>query len=532
MLGLLKIIPTTYCQLLGVRLKRGLLQETGKESLLLFFILVSAILLRLYGLGFRDFNVDEAYSFILARDYSFGYVLSPMSPLNLVDRHPTLHYALCWVWLRTAYPLLQEIGLSMEVSFRSMATLFSVGSVLIAIYCGRKVAGGTGAIMAGLFMAFSSMSISLAQDARMYSMFELSGGCFLGSILHCQSENRLRNTSIVMLISSSWFLLLSHHVGIIFVLSGWVLLFIAHANWRGQLVIAAIVLTGIYAYWGIGFIAQLGREQTSGLIFSRGLIVPFTYFTFFAGETLVSIKDWLDLVPAAPWIVVSFFAITIGLLGSWNIGRQYPIGDRANTQATAWLAFIPILVMLLMSFYIHKLFLLVRYASAAIIPFVVLIAAGLVVWFHYRFTKIIGLCAIVAFITLNMAGLCNMYMLKLKPSTPWKAVSYYMDEVKPAAVAIYSGNMRLPLSLYYSGAPLIELPEQRIVSWEELVRIKPELDRPDSDIVLMLSHPRQYQDQYLRLFSDSGALQPMKSGFFDVELWLRRSAGRTQWRAR
>ena len=495
------------------------------ECLAFFLIMAVGAFLRLYGLGCRDFNLDEAYSFLFARDYPFWEVFSPLSSMNRIDPHPTLHYVLSWIWMHTAYPLLQGIGFSMEAAFRSLSALISMGSLLMTMHCGRQIAGLLGGLLAGLLLAFNGMAVSLAQEARMYSLLELAGACFLAAIIWYQSGTGDRWQKSAMLILASWFLMLSHYVGIIFVVLGWSwLFFFTHREWRVSLAVSAIVLTGLYAYWLMGFFLQFGNEQAGsggGFKLSTGLVVPFTYFSFLAGETLVSIKARSDLVQTLPWISATFIVAASSLLGGWRLWYHSAKERRRKIEAVAWLTFIPILVMLIGSFWVHKLFMSVRYAAAALVPFFILITVGLVAWVNER-QKTLVIVVFVGYLLLSVTALSNMYLLKVKPPPSWKAVAAYLNDVNPAAIAIYSPYMKLPLSLYYSGAPLIELPEQRIVSWEELVRIKPELDRPDSDIVLMLSHPRQFKDQYLQFFSDSGTLQPMKSGFFDVELWLRR----------
>lgn len=498
----------------------------GREYLAFILILAVAALLRWYGLGFRDFYLDEAYSFLFARDYSFTDVLSPMSSLNLSDRHPTLHYVLCWVWMRSGYPFLHGMGLSMEAAFRSFAAILSLGSLLMAIYCGRQIAGVRGGLLAGILLAFNGMAVSLAQEARMYSMLELAGACFLAAILRCQSDARTRWSSLGLLILASWFLMLSHYCGIISMALGWGWLFAKRKNWRRPLVIGAIVLTGLYAYWLVGFLAQFGKEQAGaggGFKLSTGMVVPFAYFSFLAGETLVSIKYRSDLVSALPWIAATFGVAATGFLGAWRLWRRRPTENSKDVEAAAWLAFIPILVMLLGSFWVHKLFMGVRYAVAALVPFIILIAVGLIAWADNQ-RKTLATLAVVVYLIVSVTTLSNMYLLRVKPAPSWKAVAAYLRNVKPAAIAIYSPYMRLPLSLYYSGAPLIELPEQTVGSWDELIRMRPTLDQQGSDIVLILSHPKQYQNQYRQLFSFSGTLQPLKSGFFDVDLWLKPGA--------
>jgi len=261
-----------------------------REHLAILLIIIAGILLRFHGIGFRDFNLDEAYSFLFAKNYSFDVVLSPMSVLNSGDRHPTLHYVICWLWLRSACPLLQATGLSMEAAFRSFATLFSFFTLITAIYCGRHIAGVRGGLLTGALLAFNGMSVFLAQDARMYSMLELAGACLFASLLRCQSDTEGKWSNLLLLILSSWFLMLCHYTGIIFVFSAWSWLFIKYKFWRSQLVIGALILTGLYAYWFFGFLFQLHKEQagaTAGFKFSSGLVVPFTYFSFIVGETLV-----------------------------------------------------------------------------------------------------------------------------------------------------------------------------------------------------------------------------------------------------
>ncbi|HEV8339217.1 MAG TPA: glycosyltransferase family 39 protein, partial [bacterium] len=83
------------------------------------------------------------------------------------DTHPPLHYALLHLWMRL-------FG-SSEVAVRLPSVLASLGVVALTWRLARNIAGETAAAVAAAFIALSPFQIMSAQEARMYPFLTLFG---------------------------------------------------------------------------------------------------------------------------------------------------------------------------------------------------------------------------------------------------------------------------------------------------------------------------------------------------------------------
>lgn len=114
------------------------------------WILVILLAIRLVSLN-QSLWLDEAISANVARNYSYGEIITKFSPS---DFHPPLYYLMLKSWT--------SIFGNSEVSLRLPSVIFS----LITVYVVYLLAGPAAAGLAG----FNPLLIYYSQEARMYSM--------------------------------------------------------------------------------------------------------------------------------------------------------------------------------------------------------------------------------------------------------------------------------------------------------------------------------------------------------------------------
>ncbi len=119
-----------------------------------------ALFLRLETIGQRHLWYDELYTFDFCKTAGS---ISAVWKAALVDgwEHPPLHYLISYL----AYSLNSSASV-----FRSPSALLGTASVALIMLLGRRLAGDTTALLAGLMLSLSVYHINYSQDARPYAM--------------------------------------------------------------------------------------------------------------------------------------------------------------------------------------------------------------------------------------------------------------------------------------------------------------------------------------------------------------------------
>jgi len=125
---------------------------------MIYLILILALGLRLVSLN-QSLWLDEATSAIVARDMSFGQILTQFSP---GDFHPPLYYLLLKAWV--------DMFGSSELAVRSLSLLAGVATVFVVYLIGKKVANRKVGLLGAALLATSGLHIYYSQEARMYSL--------------------------------------------------------------------------------------------------------------------------------------------------------------------------------------------------------------------------------------------------------------------------------------------------------------------------------------------------------------------------
>jgi uncharacterized membrane protein len=194
----------------------------------LILIIVLSIGLRLVGLAFDGFWLDEGYQTIVE---SYGTPLldltnldgkpillkplKPGSPKEVMDNFrkvdplcPPLFALVMNKWI-TAFG-------GSDFAIRSIALVFSILSILVTYYLGCTLFDRRIALCAALLQAISPFDISYAQEARMYSMVvlfaALSGGT--ATLLYLRPQQAKTALFAGIYILSTWALVNTHYTGL------------------------------------------------------------------------------------------------------------------------------------------------------------------------------------------------------------------------------------------------------------------------------------------------------------------------------
>ncbi|MFA5199862.1 MAG: glycosyltransferase family 39 protein [Candidatus Omnitrophota bacterium] len=120
-----------------------------KNIIFICFILLVALILRLYRLGANDLWNDEVYSVFIANDFWGSW-------------NPPLYFAGLHYWVKV-------FGLS-EFSLRLPSAIFGAGSVLLLFMFGKRLFDEKIGLIASLMLCLSSFNIWYSQEARPYTL--------------------------------------------------------------------------------------------------------------------------------------------------------------------------------------------------------------------------------------------------------------------------------------------------------------------------------------------------------------------------
>ena len=117
--------------------------------------------LALYKLGSKSLWVDE----ITTIRISLGSFSAIVESLKHYHNAPPLYYFILHPFVRLT---------TSEFMVRLPSAVFSIVSLYVCYRLGREFFGKTTGLLAALFLALSPMHLRYAQEARMYSLFELT----------------------------------------------------------------------------------------------------------------------------------------------------------------------------------------------------------------------------------------------------------------------------------------------------------------------------------------------------------------------
>lgn len=137
------------------------MKRFSRTAWTLLGLTVLALGLRLVNIGVEPYWGDEILSLDIARHFtSMGEMARYLSE---VEFHPPLYYFLLWPWIR--------IFGEMEASTRALSVIFSIGTVPLTWWAGKRMfRDGRAALVASALVAVMPMMVEFGQEARPYAI--------------------------------------------------------------------------------------------------------------------------------------------------------------------------------------------------------------------------------------------------------------------------------------------------------------------------------------------------------------------------
>lgn len=340
----------------------------GVQIVLALSVTVIAAALRIWGLGWESFWLDEATSLFLAR-----MDLPTLVAWTAHDIHPPLYYVLLHFWL---------VFGSSEAALRALSVLVGALTVPITLILGRRLWAWREGTVGALLVALAPLHIWYSQETRMYALIALLGLvaslCFWQAIVEGGGRRWLVAYGVCLAAG------LYTHYYILFVLAGhaafllW-LLITRPDRWTRLLRfgLASAVALLVFAPWVPTVVRQVESggggwvEQSIGAPGPRALLD--TLIAFSLGTvpkslpTLIRRMGYLLFLAAAAW------AILVD-----GTGRRRAAATRHQRDALVFVvcvSMLPILAAWSVS-QVKPLFSL-RYLLPFLPPFLLLVARGI-----------------------------------------------------------------------------------------------------------------------------------------------------------
>lgn len=202
----------------------------------LILIILLGLLLRVISIN-QSLWLDEATSVLVARDYTFGDILTKFSP---GDFHPPLYYLTLKVWILL-------FG-STEIVVRMLSVLFGIATIPVIYGIGKTILSKDMGLVAALFLATAPLHVYYSQEARMYAMETLLATIVAYFVI---------KKNFVWLMIVSVILLYTDYLPV-FLLVSFFLYFVIYERKYYRQAISWIVATGIsFIPWMTTFFSQL-----------------------------------------------------------------------------------------------------------------------------------------------------------------------------------------------------------------------------------------------------------------------------------
>jgi uncharacterized membrane protein len=326
--------------------KIGILHPQSRARIGLAGVFAVAIALRLIHLSERPLWYDEAFA-VLYAEKSFSTMLhGTLTSVQGVaaDVHPLLYYALLHGWM-------QLFGQS-PMAVRALSVLLGVATVGMAYQLGRLLYGARGALGAALVVACAPFAVYYSQEVRMYALLGLAAITMTYFFVRAWMEGGWRNWAAVGLCGAMG--LYAHNLGFAFILGldAWVVWEWFRPNgvrWRNglSLVLAHLVMFGLFAPWLLALPGQFGKVQQAYWVAQPGLVqLVQTLFIFHFAYDNQALPAWL--LPAA--LFFSVLLVVLCALALWRGRRRWRTGNSPSWDTLLLaLSGIPVVALFLIS---------------------------------------------------------------------------------------------------------------------------------------------------------------------------------------
>jgi mannosyltransferase len=145
---------------------------------LLLFITIAGGILRILLLDKNGLWLDETFSIWMAK-HSVGDMLQW---LVKIDQHPPLYYFLFHFWT--------ELNGSSPYFARLFSVIFGTATIPIIYLIGKRMSGAVVGICAAAILAFSTINVYYAQEARMYTLLMFNASVAILALVRLLTDPR------------------------------------------------------------------------------------------------------------------------------------------------------------------------------------------------------------------------------------------------------------------------------------------------------------------------------------------------------
>ena len=380
-------------------LKRRNLRLKKSDWLFISAALLIFAIISLWTITKSSIWFDEAFGAYLIH---FNFI--DIARYTATDVHPPLFYWLLKIWS-------MFFGNS-ELALRSMSVFFGGIAIIFGYLLANKLFNKRAARISLLFMALSPMLVRYGQEARMYTL--VTAIALVATYVLTYAINTKKKLPWVI-------------YGILVGLGMWVhyfaaIVWIAHWIWRADIIrrvakkgefikkfftrewkLAHYIAVGLYLPWLPFFIGQSFVVQAFG--FWIPPVSPGTPLNF-----LTNIIYYRDLGDTTGWLALGLIvaAIFLGILAV-KVYKTLDQIDRQSYRLIMTLAFVPVLILFIISIPLRSLF-IDRYLITSAIGIALFI--GVTLSLGYKFLKPKWQFITTIFIAvLMMIGIANVYQL-------------------------------------------------------------------------------------------------------------------------
>jgi hypothetical protein len=393
-------------------------------------ILLTAFLLRLYGLGDKEMWYDEAFAVLYAEKEPASIVYGTVTPVEgaAADIHPLLYYFFLHGWM--------GLGQSpFVVRFPSVA--FGLLSLCLVFRLARELFDPRVGLLAAALTAMSPFHIWYSQEARMYSLLCLLGLVSIYFFVRAWKADRWRYWTVFGLFAG---LSLYVHNLAFLVLVTLDLVAVAHKKWNmlTRLVAANCVAVVMFLPWLAlvpGQLAKVGQAYWIPRPGPTELVRTLIVFTF--------------NLPLPDWLLSACLFYSLLLLALVLYRNLRPA--RTDGEATSWptslalaLSFLPPVLMFLVS-QIRAVYIERAVLVSALLYYVVASRAAL----RGRLPRLV-IATLLPVPALLIGSLWYQSHYDQFPRSPFRvADSYLAERYKPGDVVVHDSKLSFFPSHYY-----------------------------------------------------------------------------------
>lgn len=227
--------------------------------ILLAIILITGIIIRLWGLGAKSLWIDEMYSYAFISQKTLFQSYTAM----FNDLSPPVYYLVLYFWIKL-------FGIS-EFIMRFPGFIASITSIILVYFSAKKLFNKQIALGATILTSLSPSLLYYSQEARPYSLFVLFSiiTVYLWiNLINKINDNSLDSKIFLKYTVFSLLTILTHYWGLVLVFFQILYIFIFSLTKKINLNLLLKSGSTIFLISGYFFICQYATKSTTQILFN------------------------------------------------------------------------------------------------------------------------------------------------------------------------------------------------------------------------------------------------------------------------